>query len=122
MTLMNYTADCAGRPMITVARASKWYGLYLVGRARTNVFPDEPEDIGFHEIEDALVDTWDYAAHGSVYHDHVINPRAVVLYARKLGYDVGDLALEMIVGRWVLEAPIPALEEIAKTLNPVEDP
>lgn len=83
------------RPYLTVELYSKWYGLDVIqpgkglGVARVQRIPF-PEVFDLPEGETSFV-------------DHVPNPRAVVRYARKMNYDVDELALELMVGRWELE-------------------
>jgi len=77
--------------IITVELYCKWYSLYLLhpdGRCVVQPFPDEK-----------------YAPAGeSAFVDHVPNPKAVENYAKVRGLEVGGLALELITGRWYLEA------------------
>ena len=80
-------------PIITVENYCKWYTLYVVNPDDTVehlCFPghdnpnDEPEgEMGFR--------------------DHVPNPKAVCKMAKRLNYDVDEISLEVITGRWHTE-------------------
>jgi hypothetical protein len=79
-------------PVLTVELCSKWYGLQLL-------HPDPDRRCEFIPFPGD-----EYASPGeSAYRDHVPNPRAVMNYAKKHGVEVGEFALELIVGRWHLE-------------------
>lgn len=82
--------DPGSTPTLTVELYCKWYKLFLVqsdGWIEEIPFPDDKyEPLG-----------------ESPYLDHVPNPNAVQNYARVFGYEIGELALEMMIGRWALE-------------------
>lgn len=85
-------------PVLTVELSNKWYELYLIypdGKIESVFFPTSEKDTSFV--------------------DHVPNPRVVQEYARKKGYWIDDLALELIVGRWFTEVrDWEELERLAK--------
>jgi hypothetical protein len=72
-------------PVLTVELAPKWYTLHAVHRGETVV------PIPF----DAL------GPGGWV--DHVPNPEAVERFANEHNYEVDDVAMDLIVGRWQRE-------------------
>lgn len=80
--------------VVTVEAAEKWYGLILARRdvsgwlAGVHEFPDE----GRYEVL------------GSPYVDHVPNPAHVLVWAKRMGYHLDTRALEVMLGRWVLDA------------------
>lgn len=69
--------------------SSKWYNLELW----------TPE--GMHSIE--FPDMGNYEKLGSPYVDHVPNPKHVVLWAESMGYELDEMSLEVMIGRWALE-------------------
>lgn len=78
-------------PTVTVEFYQKWYGLVVVqpnGNIEEVAFPDE----GFCKPSE------------SPYADHVPNPAVVMRWAKHHGYEVDPLALELMVGRWELDA------------------
>lgn len=91
-TLINSVRDDYDfrHPVVTVEAYCKWYCLWVRFKDRVEEaeFPDEGE----------------YKTLGSPYLDHAPNPRHVVRWAKRMGYVIDDLALELIVGRWELEA------------------
>lgn len=77
---------------ITVELYEKWYGLYLVhtdGRVEEIPFPEDTECC---------------PSGVSAYRDHVPNPRVVAKFAQLHDYHVDWLAIELMVGRWEVEA------------------
>lgn len=75
-------------PTITVELYMKWYGFYVVR-------PDHSfEEISFLALDEG----WE--GESSPYVDHVPNPEAVIYYARARGYEIDDLSLEVMIGRW----------------------
>lgn len=79
-----------GRPLVTVAFKTKWYGLTILhpeGGSEEVPFPDE----------------FTRGVDGSPYLDHVPNPAHVASWAKRMGYDVDPLSWELIVGRWQIE-------------------
>ena len=88
-SLMGGYGPAPERPTITVENYIKWYSLWLR-------MPDgTAQALAFPEI---------LARADSAYRDHVPNPMHVALYARERGYDIEETALEIMIGRWVLEA------------------
>lgn len=86
------TNGVPSRSTITVELYEKWYGLFIVhrdGSVEKIPFPDEPEYC--HSDE-------------SPYVDHVPNPKVVARYAQINDYHVDNLAIELIVGRWEIQA------------------
>lgn len=80
-------------PTLTVELFEKWYSLFLVhpnGQIEEVPFPDDPESC---------------PADVSAYRDHAPNPEVVVNFARNHDYQVDNLSLELIVGRWELSNP-----------------
>ena len=79
------------RTVLTVELADKWYGLQLV---RPDLSVEEipfPTDLHPDGPRPAYV-------------DHVPNPLVVRGLALKRGYSIPDLADELMVGRWMIEA------------------
>ena len=91
LSLIWSTLSGADVPIITVEDCHKWYELFVVhpcGRVESILFPDV-----------------DYAADGeSAYRDDAPNPRVVQRFAKAMGYEIDDRALEVMVGRWHIEA------------------
>ena len=73
-------------PVVTVELRGKWYHLLVV-------YPD---------LTWAAYSFEGPREHGTVV-DHVPSPAAVEKWAQAHGWEVDDLALEILVGRWVLE-------------------
>lgn len=71
------------RPVVTVEAYTKWYGLYVVR-------------------PDAQVEEVPFPTHETLtpYIDHVPNPAVVEAWAEANGYEVDEMALEMMIGRW----------------------
>jgi len=83
------TAPCH-EPVVTMRNASKWYGLVVV-------YPDgKTVEHDFGQLEP-------FTEH-SAYRDHVPNPAAVQRWADSGGYLVDQRALEMMLGRWLIES------------------
>lgn len=91
---------------------SKWYCLRLVSSEGVET------DVSFSEVEGAVFPEWSFATDGTVIADHIIHPRAVVLYCNKKGHALDPLSYELLVGRWVLEYPMH--EVLAKRLGIAE--
>lgn len=80
-------------PTITVEITSKWYNLFLI-------YPNgELEEIGFDYL-DKIANEIDETP----YVDHVPNPRVVIEMCKKYAWSLDEWALELIIGRWVLES------------------
>jgi hypothetical protein len=75
-------------PTITVELYCKWYTLYLV------TAPDQAVEIPFPEMAALTSSPW---------HDHCPNPEHVTAFCESQGYELDELAHELIVGRWTLE-------------------
>ena len=93
----NLTSQPLTKPLITVEATGKWYRLWVV---KPGV---KYEALSFLELDE--VGSADEYRMGSAYVDHVPNPRYVVRYAKLHDYDVDEVALEVMVGRWELEGP-----------------
>jgi hypothetical protein len=76
--------------LLTVELYHKWYELVLLnpdGSTEVIPFPDDK-----------------YAPRGeSAYRDHVPNPRAVQQYAEEHDLEIGEFALELMIGRWHID-------------------
>lgn len=83
--------------ILTVPFESKWYHLLVVSEGKVDVLP-------FHELEEVVGPTWDYAI-SPVLGDHIVHPRAAQRYAARKGLGMDPLAFELLVARWVLEWP-----------------
>ena len=83
--------------ILTVPFESKWYHLLVVSEGKVEV-------LAFHELEEAIGGTWDYAA-SPVLGDHIVHPRAAQRFASLMGLSMDPLAFELLVARWVLEWP-----------------
>jgi hypothetical protein len=76
-----------GTPTLTVEMWIKWYDLQLVhpdGRIERVLYPENLDG------ESSFI-------------DHVPNPKAVVKFAKEKGYEIDELALQAIKGRWAEE-------------------
>lgn len=82
----------ANHSVLTVYLSDKWYGLVLVRPPGITYILD------FGRLEEYV------NADESAFVDHVPNPRAVVRLAEARGLHLVPRALELIVGRWELEA------------------
>lgn len=80
-------------PVVTVELSVKWYSLFVVSPGPGGGVKEVP-----------FPDMGDYDLFGSSYVDHVPNPRHVMRWAAQEGYYVDELALELMIGRWELEA------------------
>lgn len=77
-------------PLLTVDLYVKWYSLHLV-------LPDgSVQRVTFGELEPFADDVLPYV-------DHTPNPTVVEKFAAAKGYDIDELAFEMMVGRWKIE-------------------
>lgn len=86
---LSITDEYNGAPILTVEIYCKWYSLFVVDSARSI------REISFSELEDFSLDEAPYI-------DHVPNPKAVQRFAEKRGYELDELALKLLLGRWVL--------------------
>ena len=78
-------------PTLTVELYEKWYDLHLVhpdGKVEKVPYPDDLDCC---------------PTNMSPYRDHVPNPEVVVKFARLHGYQIDNLAIELMVGRWEIE-------------------
>ena len=80
----------ADHQIVTVELYEKWYDLYLVAPDGTVT------EVSFGDLEDPRYCEGDQTAVS----DHVPNPVVVAAYAQANEYDVDNLAIELIVGRW----------------------
>jgi len=77
-------------PTVTVKNETKWYALYVV-------YPDgQVSEHHFGHLE-SYTDQ-------SAYRDHVPNPAAVQKWADSQGFATDHRAMEMILGRWLIES------------------
>lgn len=83
--LLDALPIAAHPPVVTVEAYPKWYSLYVV-RPGPHV-----EEVPFPESDTM-----------TPYIDHVPNPQVVKAWADANGYEVDELALEMMIGRWQL--------------------
>lgn len=86
-------------PVLTVELYTKWYNLYLIKSEPTEFVPQgigwlKVYSLDFGHLEDVCPSGW------SPYCDHVPNPLVVNLFARRNGYEVDELAGNLIAGRW----------------------
>lgn len=72
-------------PTLTVEQYLKWYKLYLV-QPDGQVLPVEYDALDVAGLEG--------------YVDHVPNPQNVIQLAQRMNWEIDDLALELIIGRW----------------------
>lgn len=85
------TDDLPSVPVLTVELYTKWYGLYLVDPSGKIEELSFPEDLGSGPT-------------GIMpYCDHVPNPEVVLRFAKAHGYQLDELAAELLVGRWEIE-------------------
>lgn len=92
--------------IVTVENYCKWYDLQVV------LPTGEIQRHGFDELEGFT--------ESSAYVDHVPNPAAVVRWAASHNYRVDQRSLEMMLGRWLLEARSANLSD-EKLLKQFED-
>ena len=83
----------AGIPVLTVENYCKWYCLYLVDSSGDVTPVDFPED---------------------GYTDHVPYPDAVEALAESRGWVVDEQSMEMIIGRYMLEARMFDIRDLSK--------
>ncbi len=77
------------KPVLTAECYSKWYSLFLVYRIHDEVAIDE---VPFPE---------DATGKLTPYIDHVPNPLVVDAWAKEKGYELDELAVEIMIGRWL---------------------
>jgi hypothetical protein len=80
-------------PTVTVELYVKWYSLFVVR-------------IGYDDVvlEEVPFPGDEYCEAGESYcADHAPNPTVVARWAAKHGYDVDELAMELMIGRWERE-------------------
>ena len=80
-------------PVLTVENYCKWYCLYLVDSSGDVTPVDFPED---------------------GYTDHVPHPDAVEALAESRGWVVDEQSMEMIIGRYMLEARMFDIRDLSK--------
>lgn len=85
---------------ISVPFETKWYNLLLEEGG-------EKKPLHFTEVSQRVEAVWSHRLRGSIFVDHIIHPRAVLMYAALLGHTVDELSLELLIGRWVLEGGRP---------------
>jgi hypothetical protein len=78
-------------PVLTVELYPKWYSLHVIQPGGA------VERLEFYELHEFC------PPHESTYVDHVPNPSAVLAYAEAKDLTLDDLALELVLGRWVIE-------------------
>lgn len=104
-----YVGEPVDCPVLTLENYTKWYELHLV-------YPDGTvTEVDVRDVE--LVSDQHMDA---VWVDHLYHPRLLHRLARHLNADLDERALEVAVGRWMLEGPDDTL--IAGQLNFTEPP
>ena len=84
----------ADLPVLTVENYLKWYDLYVIHPdCRVAKFEDTLDSEG------AFISEYNESAYG----DHVFNPRFYLFLANRYGMDFSSSALEVLVGRWLLD-------------------
>jgi hypothetical protein len=81
--------------VVTVELYVKWYSLHVIRRIGDEFVIEEvpfPDDIEFCKSNE------------SAFVDHVPNPRVVARWATANGHVVDELAMELMIGRWEIEA------------------
>lgn len=86
------TRCTSGTTVVTVEATEKWYGIHTVCFAFDR----------WHIVEIAFPDVGDHDNIGPPHVDHAPNPAHVVRWARRNGYHPDTLAVEAMLGRWVL--------------------
>lgn len=98
LCIANEKWDFKMSPLLTVEFCTKWYELFLLR-------DDGPgKDLGLYSIHFGHLDTAARHLQVSAFVDHVPNPVAVRLFARQNGYEIDELAWDLISGRWQNEA------------------
>lgn len=81
-------------PLLTVEFKTKWYELFLIQHVVDSTDSVNLSSIHFGFLDDICPgDTTPFV-------DHVPNPHVVRLFARRYGYEIDELALDLIYGRW----------------------
>ena len=104
--LLVFGARSADPPVVTVENYCKWYALQVV-------MPNG--DIAEHDFGQLEP----YATH--YVSDHIPNPIAVVRWAMAMGFEVNTESLEMMIGRWMLEATPQNVNVFLKELDDAMD-
>lgn len=93
------------QPLLTVELATKWYELFLLtGEGDIWHFASPGwKGLKLHSIHFGHLETAVKHINISPYVDHVPNPTAVRLFARQNGYEIDELAWDLINGRWQYE-------------------
>lgn len=87
-------------PLVTVELYVKWYEIFVVHPSGSI----QAVDFGQFDKPAFTDRNGKLYADGSAYCDHVPNPRVVARWAEAHGYEVDERALELMHGRWELEA------------------
>jgi hypothetical protein len=78
---------------LTVELYEKWYSLYVVTLTPATTVVLKLE---FHAMNNFAHD------YESAYVDHTPNPEVVARYAGRFGMHIPELAMELMVGRWMM--------------------
>ena len=87
-----YCGQPADKPILTLENYGKWYEMYLVN-PDGNVVPVDVE---------VLSETMTLYSE-AIQIDHVFSPRLIYRVAQQMDYIVDERALEVAIGRWVME-------------------
>lgn len=91
-----YVSEPGSVPTLTLENYTKWYeGLYLVT-------PEGAVQKVAIEIVELVMDKHDDA----LWIDHVYHPRLLYRLAQHLGAELDERALEVAIGRWMLESGV----------------
>ncbi len=83
-----------GVRIVTVEQYEKWYSIFVVQRIHDDCTIEEhpfPSDMKYCKGESPFV-------------DHVPNPRVIMRWAAEQKMEIDPLSLELMIGRWHLEA------------------
>lgn len=92
LVVTNKRWDFKLQPLLTVEFYVKWYELFLITQNEARFLVIESVHFGF------LEDICPSGISASV--DHVPNPLVVRLFSRQNGYEIDELAEDLIKGRW----------------------
>lgn len=83
-----------GSAVLTLENYTKWYELYLV-------YPDASvKKVDVVAVQEVMEEN-----PNAFWYDHLYHPQLLYSLATKLGAELDERALEVAIGRWMLEGP-----------------
>lgn len=97
------TVAVLDEPVLTVERYQKWYHLFLLTPTLGQKPTDAIKRIDVEELDFSILTNPTFGRNHSPYVDHVPNPVVVQRMCISYGWEIDDMALELMIGRWVLD-------------------